>query len=890
MQDYREQMDKLLREGDPQGALAIAAKWSHKSDLSAKETAIEIARCAGEAYRDFVIEPVHAFASGARDALDDDIGVVVEKALGRLVRMTEEWETRLRSVYEERLARDLRDRVRAKQWFPALDLIRSICHVDDPGDADARARHARYVGGVLGDLVNQPREAEHVLRLVAKDPGSYGLDAPLAAEMRAAWESRRGDLGKANLETIESQWTSTLRQAQAEILNKMPNANKMGDPGEDDMREVRDLFLAVLRIPLWLRFDEMFVDATMVLVDFIPTARKAGLAKTDANTRSYDQLGFAAKKATQLVFQEVGRKPLLTEPYREWAAGSMGRTCRDEVVEFMGALRAESFAPFFITLWKDRDHRDLRPEIAQALGNMASPEATGILLQEYRDVVSRKASSVGEVLKRANEFRASDKTIDPATIKRARRLLNALGRIARSPRTSQDIQREIITKVLEATPDDKRLNLLVAMEVLSAKPQLLEADQVRAGIRSLVDALFVQDQSTAHHRGDTASGSLLGARATVANNLRRLGGLDPSATVEQFDRYCARYGGGMVAAAELLPEMAGEQAVPTLQRMLMTASSFDDGAQNNYQRETVWDPANEQRVPLTPDRVISSLVYGLKEIGGDQALGVLREFQKQIQMGRVRHAEKETIAILAEAVGMPGGGEAGGASEEVGETGAATPDRPAGIDPADIRKLIKDVTGSHLFSGAAKRAEKKISALVQLGNLTPDEALDPIFEALGDKDSMVQAAAVTALCEYAAPGKPGYLFEDVMQKLEEAFSHKSSNVREQAPRLLKALGPHRPEVRKRVAQIAKSLTRNEDKLRLKRAVETAGLEEAVQDARPGGINTPDPEEEGPADAVPAGGGDGRLEQLEAKRAYFEARRQWVAGGKKGDPPQRPPGV
>jgi hypothetical protein len=34
----------------------------------------------------------------------------------------------------------------------------------------------------------------------------------------------------------------------------------------------------------------------------------------------------------------------------------------------------------------------------------------------------------------------------------------------------------------------------------------------------------------------------------------------------------------------------------------------------------------------------------------------------------------------------------------------------------------------------------------------------------------------------------------------------------------------------------------------------------------------------------------RFTALESKRAYFEARQAWIAGGKQGPPPERPPGA
>ena len=117
-------------------------------------------------------------------------------------------------------------------------------------------------------------------------------------------------------------------------------------------------------------------------------------------------------------------------------------------------------------------------------------------------------------------------------------------------------------------------------------------------------------------------------------------------------------------------------------------------------------------------------------------------------------------------------------------------------------------------------------------------------------------------------------------------------MRVSAIKLLKEIGPNRPDIRKRVSNFAKSVTDGNARLVLMQALgdvassspeSSAGpSQEAVEQTEAGA---------GAGAAAPsAASGTPQKSALDLKREYMLARQQWIKGGKKGDPPQPPSGI
>ncbi|MEQ8821263.1 MAG: hypothetical protein RLY93_13565 [Sumerlaeia bacterium] len=869
MSDLLEPLDQSLRHGNVPAALTAAKAYAkaHKSD--GREAGIAIAKTVGTVYRDLIADPVHEFVQGA-DALGSEIGPLVQKAVGRLITMTEEWEPKLRSVYEERLARELRNAVRAKDWHTAVEHVRELCRpAAEAGDVEEVRQRALYTGNVLGTLLNQPKEADYLLRLVRKDPETYGLTAELADQMKIAKDDRHSKMMGANIENLENQWTQQLKDAQVTVLQAMPGKNKMGEPEEADLRTVGDLFRTVLRVPIWLQEPDLLTDATLILTDFIPketasTAKAAGI-----EGRSYAEMGYTAKKATAMVFMEIGQNAFFTRLYRQWAQDQLAGPHASAIVEFMGALRCDEYSDFFMALSRNKE---LRSEAATALGNLASAEAADTLLEELRAIIGK----VGKKRLDINNFRMTENVLDPKTLADATRILAGLGRIVRSPRTEEKQRVQVIQEVISLTPENVQPLVAAAVtEVVSAKADALDAKQRRWAIDALVEALWIQDQSTEMHKGGERQANILGTRAPMAKSLVRLGKEDVDYTLEALEKKSARYSGAFLAVAEVLENLESEKALGLIDKMILTALMHEDQG-NAYKQETYWDATSQTRKPLTRDVVVAPLIEAAAAVGGSQAEDLLGRIQSQIASGRMRSPGPETQKTLAKHLKPEKAKEKGaGAAAEAEQA-------PDGELPmAEVRKLNKALSASYLLKGASKRRLAKIDALRRAGVHTPLESIDAVFENLGDKDQMVVNAAIGTLQEYTDPKQPGYKRDEVVEKALLLFEHKSAAMRGAAPKLLKAIGPARPEVKSKLVEFVKSTDSADVKHRLRLALKTAQVE--------GGLVTDEePDNEGGPGG--GGGGIGGVSALELKRQYMQERQAWIRGGKKGPPPEPPEGV
>jgi hypothetical protein len=905
MEAMRKALDQSLRQGDVTRAVAAARKWAIESKEPARETAIEIARTVGAVYRDLVTTPVEEFLAQTPTTLPADVAAVVQKALERLLRVAANWQERLAACREERLARELRDLVREDKFQPALERVRALCQTSAPESDPARAeeleRRALYVANVLGTCLNHPRETDKLLALLAREPGTYGLTGDLVARMQATKQHRHGQMMASRQENLENQWSAQLKALQVEILQAMPGRNEMGEPEPEQLRDVGDIFRSVVRAPLDRQQPDMWIDVTLVLIDFAPKELASSAAASGIEGRSYAQLGFRARKAVAVTMLDLGKNDRLTGAYLQWAREAGQERYEEQIVEFMGALRSEAFGPHLVDLWKRRREPGLREELSVAIGNLASPEAADVLLAELKDVFTNKATSVADTLKRLNEFKTSVKGLDAGAVRRAERLLRGLGRIVRSPRTDDGVRRRIIDAVVAAVPEDnRRLGQAVVTEVLAGRPEALTEKERAFAIGKLTDALWVQDQSTDMHKGGEREATVIGTRAELARALGRLGKDRVEMLVAEFDRHATRYSGAYIAVAEILQELKDPRAVPLLHKMLFQAAMFDEASLNQYQKETYWDTTEQRRKELTKDMVTAALVFALVQIGGSEANGTLGEFGKRVQSGQIRGIGQETLELLAKNI-LPGPGSepapapraatpppvAGGADEPLIGKAATARSATAQADPEEVRRLVKAITGSYLLTSATKRAQAKIEALVRLAQLTPDEALDPIFQNLADKDPMVVSAAISTLSEYAAAGKPGYLLEMLLERMENAMTGRNAALRMATPKLLREIGPARPEIRKRLVPLAKTLEHADVKAAM------ANVLQDIRAAGPGPTPKPMPDEKAPedrpGDAQPKAANT-QVDLLELKRQYMQERRRWIQGGKRGDPPSPPPGV
>lgn len=884
MEPHRQTLDQRLRAGDAKGALDAAAQWAEASEATPRDTAIEIAKAAGAVYRDLLPpEPVHEFVEGVADAIPGTVGATVAKAVGRLVELALEWEAKVRSCYEERLARELRDFVRAKDWASAMRNLGALCESSSGDDEDRRAR-VSYAGNVLGTLVHQPNEAKYLATLAAREPDAVGLTPALADLLEKSRESRHQQMMGVDMANVENQWTATLRSVQAEAMHVHPRKNEMGEPDEDDLRVVGDMYRSILRVPLLAHTEDMFTDAVLLITDFLPRAPGRVAAGHGVEGRAFTEMGFRARKAAVLCLADIGKSEAFAKRFLSWAkpAAESGAN-PGRIIEMLGAMRHPSYAPVLVGWWSNRALRDRRPELVAALASLATPEAAEILLAELERLLADKAESFGEFASRVNVSYASLKTsakgVDAGKFKQAMGLVTALGRIARSPRTDDEAKRSIVQRVVDlAPPDERRFNAAVATALLAAAPDAVLDRDVGWAVSALVDGLWVPDQSHALQAEADRSDTALGARAPLVKALARLGKRDIKAVVNALDRKAGTVGGAFPAAAEALEQLGDPKGVPVLEKMALAALTQELPEDDPSRKETVWDPATRTRVPLTQDAVTAPVIHALGTIGGPEAQAALEHIRDRIQSGRCLPPGTETMRFLQRFAGIA----AKPAAKEPAADGAKAAGAPASaLDDEQRReaaKHAKTLRSSMLLKGAAKKAQLRIEALARLAALRDPDALEAIEAHLGSSNPMVQSAAVAAMAAYGALDQPIGMLDQVFGAMRRALASDDDARRKAAAKLLKEIGPHRREVRSRIAAWAKQAGDGPERVQLSRMLDSAGFDSAG----------PSASDDAPASAAPDPRATRELQKLSAKQEYFRARQEWLSSGKKGPEPVRPP--
>jgi len=852
MAGNREGIVASLEGGSAEKALAFAKAFlAEPSETPANTLAVEVAKDAAGAYRDFVEAPVREFSGGAVEALGAEAGGLVHRALARLITMSDTWEERVVEVHRERLARELRDFTRSRRTKEAQGHMRALLNFG--ANSEARGKQAIYLGAVLGTVLNQQQEAQDLIGWLVKESATLGFGRDTAEQIISMFQQRQAAMMSARSDTIEVEWTRRLSAAETDMRNAMPDKNKMGEPDETVLRDVGDIFRSIARVPL-KRGATYFPDLANLFDDYVP-GQISGVARVaGVESRSYNMLGFTAKKAVLLTFQDLGRRARFTDAYLEWLVGAIAGDHARRGIEVAGILRTEKALPVLLSTWKDKRFEAIRPTVIEALGDIGSAQGVDVLRTE-----------LGESARHSER--------DPEENRRAMLVLEALGKIVRSPRTSPEVRGGLAHYVVEVIPKgNTRLALKAAKEVVSYKAEELRASDRQWAVRALVHALWMDDDSSALAKGGEREPSILGFRHGIAESLKNLAPVEMSAFLDEVNKFALRYGAAYMAVAEVLEKTGTPAALPTLEAMMSNAMRGDD-AGTKYTKEYYWDAGLQQRVELTKDKVVAPLAYAIGKIGGEDGKRILAGFEMQIQAGRMTLPGPDTARFIAQFSGAPG----------MNRTGDQKPavELPE-ADPEEVAKCVKALTGMYLLTGAEKRRIAKITALSQLGQMVPLNALPQVIDQLGDKDALVASAAIATLASYAMPDKPKDHQSAALMKLFDAAASKDPAVRVGISKALKEIGPNRPDVRSHADAFLKS-TKDGEARRL--------IQDIFRNGVPGGIVGGVPVQlagESGAHQVPASSDEPKGKSaLDLKHDYMMARKAWIAGGKKGEPPVPP---
>lgn len=811
-------------------------------------------------YREFHVENVHAFYEEVLPRFPDSMGKAMREQLEEDINLTFEWNRVLNELANERLSNEILDQVKASNMAAAEECVRGL--LDTANSAEDLARRAEQVGFLLGGLVHEKQRARALVDTVARSPQDFGLDSELAEKMRDQFEKSLVAASRRERPTAAVARVQ-LTQATVELSRSLPGRMEIREPDAEQITRFDKRLRAILRCCL-LSYDcGQYHEATLLMVEFSPKELSAAAALAGVEQRLYPNLGRSARMVVSRVFAEIGATKVILDSYSSFAKRNLQARIGRYAVEVLGLFKNAESSPFLIDAMTNRKLAGVRQEAVFALGAIGDDKACRALLQAL------EADMHGRVIE--GEQR--------------RDALALLGALARCSRPLNGAARtRLIAQVLKVVPkEDTELVLRAALTLFVGKLDGIDSVLLQWAARVATLSLWNIDRPELSKSGRQ---SPLGFRQPLLDLLTRLAphtlATINETAMERSKIYCGAY----LALGELYAKLEDPSALPVLRQLLLNTSLHEDnGPRSAYTREMVFDPTTEEKSEMTKDKVLASLVWAVDKIGGEEAEDILSQMFELVRAKRLPGPGPETADLLMQAhiksaqrrgvsafpVQAPPPADAGD-----GEPMDAQPAK-AVVSESDLR-LIKDLEASYFFAG--KRREKKVGAMAALAQKKIVGALPVIIRHLADKDMIIQAAAISALLDFAAGPTPANVLAQLHSELIQNLETGEPVMRMKAVEVLTKLGPRKSPLKEKLETLA---SKPDLPLPLRALMGKLVGGAAATPARGGAAV-------GGASQTPAGGSAVKTAvkagpSLDKRRAFMLARQEWIRNGKRGPEPK-----
>jgi len=886
-----------LQAGRPDSAVGPCLQALRPGLPDAADDAAELGRVLAQAWNEFHIGPVVRLMEllKAQGVSEETLGEV-RKALKTQFQQAQRWSKTLAGVRLERLARDLRSAVRKHEWNQAVALCEAILEAQSSREDSG----CGYLGSILGSVENDPAAGREVAKLLARQRPDLIPEGMAALD--AGMKTRIDAVSKGGAEFREREFVANLTQATVDLKNRLPARL---DAKEDAKGKV-DGFAEDVRgmIAVGFRFAELnyWPDIARLLIEFLPREQTETGKAAGVEARLYATLATEARRGVATTFRDLGEQQPVVAQFMNLAreaAKNQDERYLATLVELLGGLRATSAAAFTIDVMRRAKEPRLQEAALGALGNIGSPEALEALLEVMREALKAR----------------------PLDAKRRRVVgdtLESLGKITRNPKTPEVLRDKLLAHVCEMLPpDEKMLGATACLELLAPKslPQLAPAIRKWAA-EVLTESLWTPVQQLPGQGAPEGRATILGPRQKVADLLQALASSELAHILPPAERRAMRFSGAQMALGEIFAKLKAPQALPLLELMIRSVGTIRPEAIGEYAQEVCWDVENERFTQLTPDRVMESLAFAITEMGaaelaaggngtGPAAQAARRVFEATRDgefpampasaRGKLFDFYNSLPAALKAAPpqrstqqGMLAPGEV---APSVEEDGAAVPKLSAPDRDALLALLRKGG-----FFGGPKR-EQKIGAIVQLAAAGSLDAIPDFLKLLTDKDSMLAAAAGTALLDLTKAPHPARVTDLALEEMIDALIAAKLDTQKALRGLMRQINFERPACRNALKRVFEARKSPGLLYELQQVLGTSSPEDTLRRILGLQANSasPDSSKDAPraegaentgiaATPVAKGIAGGELDR---KRAYMEARRQWVAGGKKGPEPPMP---
>ncbi len=842
----------LLAEGHPDRAMKRFVELLKHEPKRTGELAKAMTQHLLKLYADYHVRPVHDFAELLEGSLPKPVAEAMMKVLGDRIGRTQHWEKELEALTRERLTREACAAVTTSK--PKIALARLKALVGRATSEKDAKRLATSCVRAMGSMRFDSKRGAAIINELGKLPEVARLGLDLEATFDKTVKANQG----LAFEESDRDSTQSLDDAIGQVRNACPHNAQVGEPSPEDIKAFTAEIAAIFRAGLMLRraddsrtahSSDDFIDALKIAVDFCPADSANVDSVSKAEKRIFVNLGGRAKLTAVRGLANLGENPQLQRPLIELAESSEGKDRVALIAGVMGGLRSQAFSPALKAMLKaTKDWREQKV-IIDAMGRIAGPEASDLILGLLEA--------------------AAKKSANPEFTRKAQFHLEALARIVRAKDTNPAERNDIVSRVIKSVKKgDARLALTAADVLFQVNLKQLDLELRNWAAQIITRAMFRRDAGDQINDTKKYPG---GFREPLAGVLRRLGKDCLPVMLAEAERHASTFNGAVPVFAEVLGKIGDESALPVLETMIRTSLMHRESeGKDLLLDEKVLDVASGEMRDLDRDDIVHTLIHTVDELGGDRAAALIVGIANQVQSGQIASPGDRTISILAK-FKLQGG--------NLDEVVGAVPERDIVTDK-EFDKALGQAKG-----GLFKKNATQIQALAVLGRAARPEGVPSILRCLGDSESMVANAAETALAQFITPPPPKEQFEPfVMALLEDPKLLKG----EPLERMLKVIEKSFPRSRPYDAIFNKHIAIE---------IEDGELAHRLKGAMAPMVNKADapPEAESQGDEASGDGprvtlAENKLNLMEAKRAYFKARKEWIANNKKGAEPKPPPGV
>ncbi|MCX7719142.1 MAG: HEAT repeat domain-containing protein [Candidatus Sumerlaeaceae bacterium] len=854
-------IEEALRHGKVEAAHRLAAEWLHPRDTQA-ERAAEVGRLLKALYDDFVVAPIHEFYDKVIPVLPVGSQAAVQAAVKPDIDRTQTWARRLAALANERLANQLADAVKANEMSAAEQVAAAL--FGSAQGAEDLAMRARQAGNILGGLIHERSRAEALLRTISRAPHKFGLDGALAADMeeefqRAAAAAVRRERSVGATARVE------LTQTVVELSRALPGRMAIHEPNPEDFARFREEAGALMRAGLASVDQTALHEVTLLLVEFAPKALGGAGAMAGVEARLHSALGRTARLVSAQILQELGANRNVFTPYLAFARKNIRTRIGRYAVEVLGLFQNPEAVPFLVQCMSDKA-AGVRAEAELALGAVGGDKALHTLLSALKADMSARV-------------------VEGEQRRDALNLLTALGRSARAMPADQ--RSRLIAQVVKIIPrDDSEFIIRILLNYFLGKLDGFDPAIIEWAAKTAVAALWKIELPELARR---ASSSPLGFRQPLIDLLERLMPLARRTVHEAVLENSRQYNGAYLAVAELYAKVPDPSNLEVLRQLVFNAVLHEPEQQRSaYAREMVADPAADERVELTKDKVMASLLHAVDKIGTEESEDFLSEIFQKVQSRQFPSLGGETASMIMDAHMRAAKRRGQSAFAPPGAAAPATqPVVEAPVTEDDMR-LLADLDASFFF--AAKRRARRVAAMAGLAQRRIVAALPKIIAHLTDKDAIVAAAAATALLDFGGAGASAHARERLFDALLGVIVKGDNATRVKAAEVLRKLGPDKSPLRDRLEELASDPVLAAPARAIVLSLAAGPPKPKAAEAGAGQAAKSESETVDPSinKYLPSkGAGANAMSELDKKRAYMLARQEWIRGGKKGPEPKMP---